>query len=263
MTVVAPMPRARRHTLHFLRAIRSASPVYLDTEVDATALLAHRRTSAGGYSVVSYVLLAVGRTLAAFPEANCAYGGSLRPRLAKHTAVDAKLTLDKETDGQRVVLSVVLPGVDTAGIDAIQSTVDRLRTDAPADIPELAGARVLQKLPVFFGRLAFGLATRLKGRHRRMGTVAVTSLGHRPIIRFFSSGGTAVTIGVGRIREIPVVRDGAMVAVPSMPVSMTFDHRVIDGALAADVLTELKRAIEVLDILDVTTIERNLEHAAG
>jgi pyruvate/2-oxoglutarate dehydrogenase complex dihydrolipoamide acyltransferase (E2) component len=244
MIVIEPFPASRRHTLHFLRSVRSASPVYLDTEVDASTLVEHQRAAARRYSVVSYVLLAVGRTLAAYPAANLGYRGGLRPRLARHASVDAKLTLDKSGPADRSVLSLVLPGVDESTLDGIQDTVDRLRTSAPEDIPELRGTLVLQRLPMPLGRLAFALATRLRHRHRRLGTVAVTSLGHQPVIRFFSSGGTPITVGIGRIRDLPVARDGAVVVVPSLPLSITFDHRVLDGALAADVLAELKRTLE-------------------
>jgi hypothetical protein len=153
---------------------------------------------------------------------------------------------------------VVLPGVDGSTLDDIQDTVDRLRTTAPADIPELRGALALQRLPVPLGRLAFTLATRLRHRHRRLGTVAVTSLGHRPVLRFFSFGGTTITVGIGRIRDIPVVRDGAVVIAPSLPLSLTFDHRVLDGALAADVLTELKHELEVLGETPQDTVHIDL-----
>jgi hypothetical protein len=244
VTGVGPVPRQRRHTLHFLRATRAASPVYLDTEVDATLL--HR--TGRGYSPITHVLFAVGRTLAAHPDANCAYGGFFRPLLARHDAVDAKVTLDKQESGQRAVLSVVLPGIDRASLDDIQDAVRRLRDQPAEDIPELRAARALQRLPMPLGRLAFGVATRLRSRHSRLGTVAVTSLGHRPVLRFFSYGGTAVTVGIGRIRDIAAVRNGAVVVVPSMPLSLTFDHRVLDGALAADVLTDLKRRLETLDV---------------
>jgi pyruvate/2-oxoglutarate dehydrogenase complex dihydrolipoamide acyltransferase (E2) component len=193
------------------------------------------------------VLRAVGQVLAAHPDANRAYRGGPFPRLATHQHVDAKLTLDKPGTGERNVLSVVLPAVDSATLDDIQDTVNRLRADAPADIPELRGALALQRLPMPLGWLAFRLATRLRHRHRRLGTVAVTSLGHRPVIRFFSNGGTAITVGIGRIRDLPVVRDGAVVVAPSLPLSLTFDHRVLDGALAADVLTDLKRTLETYD----------------
>ena len=40
-------------------------------------------------------------------------------------------------------------------------------------------------------------------------------------------------LSIGRIAERPVVRDGAVVAAPVGYISVTFDHRVVDGARAA------------------------------
>lgn len=39
-------------------------------------------------------------------------------------------------------------------------------------------------------------------------------------------------LAVGRVAEIPVVEDGEVVVRPVMPLSLSFDHRVIDGALS-------------------------------
>jgi pyruvate/2-oxoglutarate dehydrogenase complex dihydrolipoamide acyltransferase (E2) component len=39
---------------------------------------------------------------------------------------------------------------------------------------------------------------------------------------------------VGRVAERPVVRDGEIVAAKIGYVSLTFDHRVVDGARAAE-----------------------------
>ncbi|HEY6423365.1 MAG TPA: 2-oxo acid dehydrogenase subunit E2 [Pseudonocardiaceae bacterium] len=249
------VPAQRRHTLHFLRFVHAASPVYLDTEVDMTRLLAHRGAALGGaagcrrYSVVSYVLAAVGRVLLRHPDANAAYGGRLVPRIVRYASVDAKLTLDKISEGQRAVLAVVLPAVHASSLAEIQRTVDRLRDSAVAEIPELRRVRLLQRLPWPVGRLAFGLGCRLGRRQASMGTVAVSSLGHRPVGRFFSSGGTAVTVGLGQIWDAAVVRDGQVCVAPLLPLSLTFDHRVLDGALAADVLADLKQTLEELDDL--------------
>ncbi|WP_156755325.1 2-oxo acid dehydrogenase subunit E2 [Actinokineospora pegani] len=251
MTVeVVPVPAARRQTLHFLRFAEAAAPVHLDTEVDATALLAHR-VRGRRYSVVSYAMRALGEVMPGFPEANAAFAGSLRPRVARHAAVDVKLTLDKKVDGTRSVLSVVLPDVDGCTLDHLQNAVERLRDTPVGEIRELDGARALQKLPLLVGRLAFALANRLRGRHTRMGTVALTSLGHAPVRRFFSHGGTTVTIGLGRIAPTPVVVDGEVVVRPVLPLSLTFDHRVIDGAMAADLLTALKTTLEATGAGDV------------
>ncbi|MGH3164917.1 MAG: hypothetical protein ACRDN0_03355, partial [Trebonia sp.] len=60
----APIARERRHTLYFLEEIRAFSPVFLDTEVDMTAVSAHLDAARLGdrrYSTVSYVLYVAAR----------------------------------------------------------------------------------------------------------------------------------------------------------------------------------------------------------
>ncbi|RAS86388.1 dihydrolipoamide acetyltransferase family protein [Priestia endophytica] len=51
-------------------------------------------------------------------------------------------------------------------------------------------------------------------------------------------------LGVGRMLEKPVVIKSDIEVRPMMTLSMSFDHRVIDGAPAAEFLTELKRVLE-------------------
>ncbi|RBM16788.1 acyltransferase [Prauserella sp. PE36] len=236
---ITALPRQRRHTLHFLASVRAASPVHLDAEVDVTELMAHRASAERPASVLTYVVHAAGRVMARHPDANSGIGGLIRHRVARYPFVDVKLTLDRELGGTRVVLSAVLQDADRASRSFLQHRITRLAGANPATLPDFAGARALQRVPFPLGRLVFLAAGRLSGRHRHLGTVAVTSLGHRRVGRFFSSGGTAITIGVGRVEQRAVVRDGEIVARPVLPLSLTFDHRVLDGALAADVLDDL------------------------
>jgi pyruvate/2-oxoglutarate dehydrogenase complex dihydrolipoamide acyltransferase (E2) component len=49
---------------------------------------------------------------------------------------------------------------------------------------------------------------------------------------------------MGQVADRPVARRGEVVVVPAMRLSLAFDHRVIDGAEAADVLGEIKEALE-------------------
>ncbi len=51
-------------------------------------------------------------------------------------------------------------------------------------------------------------------------------------------------LAVGRIGEKAVVHNGTIVARPIMPLAMSFDHRVIDGALAGKFLTHFKEIVE-------------------
>jgi pyruvate/2-oxoglutarate dehydrogenase complex dihydrolipoamide acyltransferase (E2) component len=234
----------RRPTLHFLREIRSISPVFLDTDVDMTAVIRHRETE-HKYSIVTYVLHTAARAMAAHPEANAALRGSLRPRIARYTSVNGKFTLDRTVGGQRVVLSTVLPDLQNTDLAAIQDRVAYFRDGDPETLPEFAGARVLQKLPKPVGGLLYRLGVRpLARRADVMGTFAVTSLGHRPVDGFYSVGGATVTLGLGRIADRPVVRGTELAVAPVMRLSLTFDHRVIDGAEAADVLADIKQGLE-------------------
>ena len=78
------------------------------------------------------------------------------------------------------------------------------------------------------------------------GTFTITNVG--------ALGGTAATpiinypevaiLGVTRARELPVVRDAQIVARLILPLALSFDHRVLDGAEAARFMTDLVRLLE-------------------
>jgi len=49
---------------------------------------------------------------------------------------------------------------------------------------------------------------------------------------------------IGRAREIPVVKDGEIVKRLMMPLSLSYDHRLVDGAAAARFLNEIKSYLQ-------------------
>jgi pyruvate dehydrogenase E2 component (dihydrolipoamide acetyltransferase) len=51
-------------------------------------------------------------------------------------------------------------------------------------------------------------------------------------------------LGLGRIQERPVVRQGQLCARPLMVLSLTFDHRLVDGAPAARFLQRIAQLVE-------------------
>ncbi|MFI1395440.1 2-oxo acid dehydrogenase subunit E2 [Streptomyces sp. NPDC020681] len=244
-----PRDRARRHTRYFLNWARAAAPVHLGADIDMTRVEDHRaaeRAAGRRYSVVSYLLFAAGRIVARHPEARATARGVLWPRTAPLPDVAAKLALDRTTaSGERVVLTAVLPRMDVASLSEIQDVVDLCRESDPHDLPGAAAVRLLNQLPPPVGQLAFRLGVRTPGaRGRRLGTFAVSSLGHRAVDVFHSYGGTAVTFCAGRVTDRAVVRDGRITAAPVMRLGLTFDHRVLDGAAAADVLDGVVKRLE-------------------
>ncbi|MFD1415570.1 dihydrolipoamide acetyltransferase family protein [Oceanobacillus jeddahense] len=80
----------------------------------------------------------------------------------------------------------------------------------------------------------------------RGSTFTISNLGMYAIDAFtpIINGPETAILGVGRIVEKPVVADGELTARPMMVLSLSFDHRAIDGAPAAAFLTDLKANLE-------------------
>ena len=119
-------------------------------------------------------------------------------------------------------------------------------------IRDVDGKPVLElarELAALAGRVREGKATLddLRG-----GTFTITNLGALggtgaiPIINYPE----VAILGVARAREEAVVRDGQIVARLMLPLSLTFDHRVADGAdgarFAADIIRRLEHPDQLL-----------------
>ena len=77
-------------------------------------------------------------------------------------------------------------------------------------------------------------------------TLTVTSLGKlggivtTPVINHPE----VAIVGINRIVARPVVRDGAVQVRQMMNLSSSFDHRVVDGAIAAAYIQRVKQLLE-------------------
>ncbi len=78
------------------------------------------------------------------------------------------------------------------------------------------------------------------------GTFTISNLGMYPIEHFTAviNSPQSAILATGAIKERPVVRDGQVVISRTMMVTLSCDHRVLDGAVGAEFLTELKELLE-------------------
>ena len=101
-----------------------------------------------------------------------------------------------------------------------------------------------------------------KARNRKIdladlkgGTFTITNYGAvrgtygTPIINYPE----VAILGVGRIQDRPVIRDEKVVARKILPLSISFDHRVVDGAEAARFLDTIIRRLEDPDLILLET----------
>ena len=165
--------------------------------------------------LVPTVLKACAESLQEFPELNARLEGDEIVYLDRYD-----LGIAVQTEEGLVV--PVVRNCDTASIDELAAEVARLAE----------GAR----------------AGSLKPEELRGSTFTVTSAGklaglfQTPIVNHPEVG----ILSVGRIAPRPVVREGGLAVAQTGHVSVTFDHRVVDGARAAEfglaVIERLERA---------------------
>jgi pyruvate dehydrogenase E2 component (dihydrolipoyllysine-residue acetyltransferase) len=124
-----------------------------------------------------------------------------------------------------------------------------VQTDLGLVVPVVRGcdSRPVEELAEEVKRLADAArAGKLEPEELRGSTFTVTSAGklaglfQTPIVNHPE----VAILSVGRIAERPVVRDGQVATAPIGYVSVTFDHRVVDGARAAQFGLDVIRRLE-------------------
>jgi pyruvate dehydrogenase E2 component (dihydrolipoamide acetyltransferase) len=208
------VPEGRREPLRGVRRLIAEHMTRAHREVPAVTWVEECDFSRMDLGLlVPTVLKACAETLQEFPELNARLDG------------DAIVYLDRYDLGIAVQTEqgLVVPVVR----DCASRTIDEL----DAEVKRLAEC---------------ARAGTLKPDELRGSTFSVTSAGklaglfQTPIVNHPE----VAILSVGRIAERPVARDGAVTTAPVGYVSVTFDHRVVDGARAAEFGLAVIRRLE-------------------
>jgi pyruvate dehydrogenase E2 component (dihydrolipoamide acetyltransferase) len=89
-------------------------------------------------------------------------------------------------------------------------------------------------------------ARKLKPEEMADGTFSISNLGMFGIDEFAAviNPPEGAILAVGQVREVPVVANGTVVPGQRLAMTLSCDHRVVDGAIGAAFLAELRRFIE-------------------
>lgn len=206
---------------------QTAPHVTLMDEVDVTALVAHRKkfkdiAAEKGVKLtyLPYVVKALISTLREFPEFNRSLDDATQEIIQKHY-----YNIGIAADTERGLLVPVIKHADRKSVFSVSNEINELATKARE------------------GKLA---PHEMKGA-----SMSITNIG--------SAGGQWFTpvinhpevaiLGIGRISEKPVIKNGEIVAAPVLALSLSFDHRMIDGATAQNALNHLKRLLSEPELL--------------
>lgn len=200
---------------------QTAPHVTLMDEVDVSELVAHRKKfkqAAADQNIkltyLPYVVRALVSTLKKYPILNTSLDDETQEIVHKHYY---NIGIAADTDKGLVV--PVVKDADRKSIFDISSEINELAEKARD------------------GKLS---SEEMKGA-----SCTITNIG--------SAGGQWFTpvinhpevaiLGIGRIAEKPVVRDGEVVVAPVLAISLSFDHRLIDGATAQHAMNQIKRLL--------------------
>ena len=199
----------------------TAPHVTLMDEVDVTELVAHRKqfkdiAAEQGIKLtyLPYVVKALISTLRKFPEFNRSLDDATQEIIQKHY-----YNIGIAADTEKGLLVPVIKHADRQSIFGLSNSINELAVKARD------------------GKLA---PHEMKGA-----SMSITNIG--------SAGGQWFTpvinhpevaiLGIGRISEKPVIKNGEIVAAHVLALSLSFDHRMIDGATAQNALNHLKRLL--------------------
>ncbi len=223
--VKAPSPMRKTIARRLVEAKQTVPHFYLEADLDVEALAALREQLNQGVAPeekVSFndlLVRASALSLRAVPESNASW---IDGQVVVYGRVDVSIAVAIE-DG---LVTPVIRGADRLAVRAL--------------------ARVAKDLA------ARARARKLKPEEMQAGTFSVSNLGMFQIDRFAAviNPPESMILAVGAVRDVPVVKNGAVVPGKRCAVTLSCDHRVVDGALGARFLLSLRKLVErPLDIL--------------
>ncbi|MCM3114099.1 2-oxo acid dehydrogenase subunit E2 [Neobacillus sp. MER 74] len=205
----------------------TAPHVTLMDEVDVTKLVSHRKkfkevAAAKGIKLtfLPYIVKALTSALREFPALNTSLDDATSEIIHKHY-----YNIGIAADTEKGLLVPVVKDADRKSVFTISN-----------EINELAGkARD--------GKLA---PNEMKGASCTISNIG--SAGGQWFTPVINHPEVAI-LGVGRIAEKPIVKNGEIVAAPVLALSLSFDHRMIDGATAQNALNHIKRLLNDPELL--------------
>jgi pyruvate dehydrogenase E2 component (dihydrolipoamide acetyltransferase) len=238
---------------------RLAQELHVDLETVAGSGPQGRVTEADVRAAAASPRLAPGHAPEGRPEKLRGVRKLISEHMARAHAEVPPVTWVEECDFGAVDLKLIVPRTLKAVAEALQEVpelnarldgdeivyLDRydvgvaVQTDQGLVVPVVrdCDTRSVDELAAEVERLAdTARAHKLKPEELRGSTFTVTSAGKlgglltTPIVNYPEVG----ILSIGRVAERPVVRDGEIVARPIGTIAVTFDHRVVDGARAAE-----------------------------
>ncbi|MCP3161282.1 pyruvate dehydrogenase complex dihydrolipoamide acetyltransferase [Myxococcus qinghaiensis] len=212
-----PLSSMRKVIAQRMTEVKPGVPhFYLTLEVEMDAAVKVREEAKAmelKVSVNDLIVKAVAMAVRRYPKINVSLQGD---QVVHHGSVDVGIAVALEQG----LITPVIRDADTKGLQAISTEV--------RELAERARKRAL------------------KPEEYTGGSITVSNLGMYGIDQFVAiiNPPQASILAVGAVADKVVARDGQMVIRKMMTATLSCDHRIIDGAIGAEFLRELRGLLE-------------------
>lgn len=220
-TTLKHTPVRRSIAKHMLESKHTSPHVTSIMEIDMSAVWAHRSANKAAFArdgakltFTAYFISAVVQALRLYPIVNSSWSDD---GVVLHQAVNIGMAVSLDQDGLIVPVIKNAAGLSLLGI-----------AQAVNDLAERARSKNLKPDEVRGGTFTIT-------NHGTSGSLFAT-----PIINQPQCG----ILGTGVIQKRPVVVNDAIAIRPMVYVGLTFDHRILDGAVADYFLASIKNTLE-------------------
>jgi pyruvate dehydrogenase E2 component (dihydrolipoamide acetyltransferase) len=216
-----PMSKMRQVIAHRLtQSFRDTPHFYVTVAVDMTDLIAYRgqlKAAGAPYTVTDFIAEAVVLTLQEFPGVNSSTDGKTT-RWNSHVNLGIAVSLE-----QGLVVPVVRAAEQLPLLELCQRS----------------------KALVEKARAGKGTPDELSG-----GTFTISNMGMMDVESFGAiiNPGESAILGVASTKPQPVVRDSKIVVRQMMKLTLSCDHRIVDGALGAKFVNAIKQKLEDIEL---------------
>ncbi|MCB0501535.1 MAG: 2-oxo acid dehydrogenase subunit E2 [Bacteroidetes bacterium] len=229
-------------------------------DLDATGILAtieRFRSEGKSMSPTTIAAKAAAVAISQYPKVN----GLIRlGRIYERENVDIFLQVAPDNSGDNLT-GMVIRQCDQKSLDEIseeiQERVAKIKSGQKDDF--MKSTKMLAALPTILVGWIIALISfinytlniwspLLQSPRDAFGSAMVTSVGmlglKHGIAPLIPSNRCPIIIAVGKLEEKAVVKNGEIVIQPVLPITGTFDHRLVDGVGASHLLKALKKYVE-------------------
>lgn len=188
----------------------------LFSSVNCENMIAFRAKLPFKTSYTTILIKAVTETIAEFPILNSSWDDGTK--IVQHETVNMGIAVDTK----RGLLVPVIKDAGKMGIEEIHAAMQDIKgksTRGNFSMDEMTG-----------------------------GTIIISNLGMFNITMFSAivNAPNSAILSIGKMNDIPVVKNGRIEIGKTMEIGLNLDHRVIDGATGAKILTSLVNHLENL-----------------